>query len=58
MFTSYEDSVFACADEYGCLSLNVAKQLFEEHGQDYWEAHKEGMDLTLNAAKLLDWLGY
>jgi len=55
---TYEDSVLEHADEYGCLTLALAKQLFAEHGSDYWQAHKDGMDLTLNATKLLNWLGY
>ena len=55
---TYEQSVLDCADEYGCITLKDAKRLFEEHGSDYWEAHKEGMPITLNAEKLLDWLGY
>lgn len=55
---TYEDSVLLCADEYGCLTLQDAKRLLEEHGSDYWEAHKDGMPLTLNAEKLLNWLGY
>ena len=55
---SYEESVLECADEYGCLTLKDAKRLFNEHGSDYWEAHNEGMPITLNAEKLLDWLGY
>ena len=55
---TYEESFLDCADEYGCVSLANAKQLFIEHGSDYWEAHKDGMDLTLNADKLLAWLGY
>ena len=55
---TYEDSVLLCADEYGCLSLQDAKRLLEEHGSDYWDAHRDGMPLTLNAEKLLNWLGY
>ena len=55
---TYEDSFLDCADEYGCVSLANAEQLFNDHGNDYWEAHKEGMDLTLNGRKLLAWLGY
>lgn len=55
---NYKKSVLAFADEYGCLSLKDAKRLFKDHGTDYWEAHKEGMPVTLNAQKLLDWLGY
>ena len=55
---SYEESVLECADEYGCLTLKDAKRLFNEHGSDYWAAHNEGMPITLNAEKLLDWFGY
>ena len=56
---TYTASVIDCADEYGNLSLADAKRLFAEHGNDYWQAHEhDGMPLTLNAAKLLDWLGY
>ena len=56
---TFEDSVLRYADEYGNLSLKIAKQLFEEHGSDYWDAHfNEGMPITLNAEKLLSWLGY
>ena len=56
---TYEESVLDCADEYGCITLKDAKRLFAEHGSDYWDAHfKDGMPITLNAAKLLDWLGY
>ncbi len=58
-FMTYEDSVLDCADEYGCLTLKDAKRLFSDHGNDYWQAHfEDGMPITLNAAKLLDWLGY
>ena len=55
---TYEESVFEYADEYGNLSLEAAKQLFKDHSSDYWAAHKDGMELTLKAEKLLDWLGY
>ena len=56
---TYTDSVIDAADDYGNLSLADAKHLFAEHGNDYWQAHElDGMPLTLNAVKLLDWLGY
>jgi len=56
---TYTSSVIDAADDYGNLSLADAKHLFAEHGNDYWQAHEQdGMPLTLNAAKLLDWLGY
>ena len=58
MPTTYEESVLDCADEYGNLSLRGAEQLFKHHGSDYWDAHKQGMELTLKAHKLLTWLGY
>jgi hypothetical protein len=58
MFTSYEESVLNCVDDYGNLSLKDAQQLFKEHGSNYWHAHHEGMELTLKAHKLLAWLGY
>ena len=46
---SYEESVLELADDYGCLKLKDAKQLFEEHGSN-WDAHfLEGR--TLNAEK-------
>ena len=57
--TTYTDSVIDAADDYGNLSLADAKHLFAEHGNDYWQAHElDGMPLTLNAVKLLNWLGY
>ena len=56
---TYEDSVLHYADDYGNLTLSVAKQLFKEHGSDYWKAHEEeGFPITLNAEKILNWLGY
>ena len=59
MFDSYEESVLACADDYGCLSLKDAKAMFKEHDKDYWDEHFDsGMPCTLNAQKLLNWLGY
>ena len=58
MPTTYEESVNDCADEYGNLSLKAAEQLFKDHGSDYWDAHKQGMELTLKSHKLLSWLGY
>ena len=56
---TYTASVLAHTDEYGNLTLATAKKLFADHGNDYWEAHQQdGMPITLNAEKLLEWLGY
>lgn len=58
MFSSYEESVVVHADEYGNLTLKVAEQLFADHGNDFWDARRDGMPFTLKAHKLLDWLGH
>ena len=58
MFSTFEESVMYHADDYGNLTLADAKRLFKEHGMDYYDARQDGMEATLKAHKLLDWLGY
>jgi len=55
---TFEESVLEAADEHGDLSLKAAQSLFKQHGQNFWHAHDEGLEITLNAQKLLNWLGY
>jgi len=64
MFTCYEDSVLASADENDILSAKDAAKLLAEHGftmDDVYENPGEVSHYSLdarNAHALLAWLGY
>ena len=59
MFTTYEDSVFAAANDDGILSGADAAKLVEDHGLLPSDAISElGAVHWLDAETLLGWLGY
>jgi hypothetical protein len=58
MFTTYEDSVLDHADEHGCLDLNDACHLLNQHDALLTDYINETGDTSLNAEALLSWLGY
>jgi len=64
MFTTYEESVIACANEDGNLSYKDAQQLLGEHScslEDTYEDNHGVCPVFLdarNAQALLNWLGY
>jgi hypothetical protein len=64
MFTTYEDSVLAAADDNGTLSLADCVKLLDDHGctmADLYE-NANGVDPVAldarDAEALLSWLGY
>ena len=46
MFTSYEDSVLAAADEHGNLSYADATRLLKDHGTDWAKAYDDVFGFT------------
>jgi hypothetical protein len=64
MFTSYEDSVLAVADENDNLSLKYATKLLADHGSTMDDVYADPGDVSpialdeRNAYALLNWLGY
>ena len=64
MFTCYEDSVFACADENDNLSGKDAAKLLADHGFDMDDVYEAPGDIAhyaldaRNCHALLAWLGY
>ena len=58
MYTSFEDSVLAYADENGCLDLNDACNLLNQHDALLIDYVKDTGDRSLNAESMLSWLGY
>lgn len=64
MFTTYEDSVLAAADDNGILSREDCVKLLDDHGctMDDVYADANGVDPVAldarDAEALLSWLGY
>jgi hypothetical protein len=64
MFTCYEESVLAAADDTNCLSRKDAERLLNDHGftlDDLYEDNHGVSWVALdarNAEALLAWLGY
>ena len=64
MFTTYEESVLACANDDGNLSYADAQRLLGEHSSSLDELYEDnhGVDpVALDERKaeaLLNWLGY
>jgi hypothetical protein len=64
MFTTYEDSVFAHADDDGNLSRNDAITLLSDHGFSLDDIYEDNHGVSWahldarNAEALLAWLGY
>ena len=53
----YCNSVLECTDQDKNLSFANAKKLCEDHGVTY-EEFVSDVGISLNAVKILDWLGY
>lgn len=64
MFTTYEDSVIAHADDDGNLSRNDASKLLSDHGFSLDDIYEDNHGVSWahldarNAEALLAWLGY
>jgi hypothetical protein len=64
MFTTYEDSVIAHADDDGNLSRNDAIKLLSDHGFSLDDIYEDNHGVSWahldarNAEALLAWLGY
>ena len=58
MFTTYEDSVLAHTNDDGCLDLNDACHLLNQHEALLTDYLTETGDKSLNAEQMLAWLGY
>lgn len=64
MFTTYEDSVLAAADDDGRLSRDDAERLLADHGASLHEIYEDNHGVSWaalderNAEALLAWLGY
>lgn len=64
MFTTYEDSVLAQADEDGNLNRNDAIKLLSDHGFSLDDVYEDNHGVSwahldaCNADALLAWLGY
>jgi hypothetical protein len=64
MFTTYEDSVIAHADDDGNLSRNDAIKLLSDHGFSLDDMYEDNHGVSWahldarNAEALLAWLGY
>lgn len=64
MFTSYEDSVVAHADDDGNLNRNDAIKLLSDHGFSLDDIYEDNHGVSWahldarNAEALLAWLGY
>ena len=58
MFTTYEDSVLAHTNDDGCLDLNDACHLLNQHEALLTDYLTETGDKSLNAESILAWLGY
>lgn len=58
MFTTYEDSVLAHTNDDGCLDLNDACHLLNQHHALLTDYLTETGDKSLNAEQMLAWLGY
>ena len=58
MFTTYEDSVLAHTNDDGCLDLNDACHLLNQHEALLTDSLTETGDKSLNAEQMLAWLGY
>ena len=58
MYTSFEDSVLHYADENGCLDLNDACNLLNQHDALITDYLTETGDKSLHAETMLAWLGY
>jgi len=60
MFDSYAESVLHYADDRGNLDADIAQQLLDEHSTSFSDILQDGFPSAhiLNAAALLDWLGY
>ena len=64
MFTTYEESVLACANDDGNLSYADAQRLLGEHGSSIEDTYADNHGVCpvfldeRNAEALLNWLGY
>lgn len=58
MYASFEDSVLEYADDNGCLDLNDACHLLNQHEALLTDYLTETGDKSLNAEQMLAWLGY
>ena len=58
MFATYEDQVLSVTDEDGCLDLNDACHLLNQHDALLTDYLQETGDKSLNAESMLAWLGY
>lgn len=57
-YGSFEESVIDHANENGCLDLNDACHLLNQHNVLLTDYITETGDQTLNAESMLAWLGY
>ena len=57
-YCSYEDSVLASSNENGCLDLNDACHLLNQHDALLTDYITETRDNSLNAESMLACLGY
>jgi hypothetical protein len=57
-YGSYEESVIDHADDNGCLDLNDACHLLNQHDALLTDYINETGDRSLNAESMLTWLGY
>ena len=59
IYTGYEESVLACADDNGNLHALDSYALLEEHGHTYSSIIADGYEGNCHHAEsLLDFLGY
>ncbi len=58
MFTTYEDQVLSVTNEDGCLDLNDACHLLNQHDALLTDYLQNTGDKSLNAESMLAWIGY
>lgn len=58
MYFTYEDSVLAVANDEGCLDINDACILMNDHDALLTDYVSETGDRSFNAESMLAWLGY
>jgi hypothetical protein len=58
MFTTYEDQALSVTDDHGCLDLNDACHLLNQHDALLTDYIKDTGDKSLNAESMLAWIGY
>jgi hypothetical protein len=58
MFATYEDQVLSVTDEDGCLDLNAACHLLNQHDALLTDYLQKTGDKSLNAESMLAWLDY